>query len=279
MGHWATTSPREGAAGSPVSQETSLRPQSQKALVERGGNLPIKHKIALLGAITAALAAPAAALGAANHSVKVRVEGSSRTLLPTTLVHLHAGWITKGAVAKGACSSLSGAGALDAATHHHWSGSYSSSQADYFVTRILGETHGGKALFWDIFVNNVAATTGACAIKPHAGDQILFAAVASTDFGDYPLLISGAPRSARAGHPFKVKVLYVNALGKKVALSGARVTGTDFAAVSTGASGSATITPLKSGRLTLAAKHGATMRGGHSYGYVRSPSLMLHVSA
>ena len=72
----------------------------------------------------------------------------------------------------------------------------------------------------------------ACGLKPHAGDQILFAAVPSTDFGDYPIVITGAPRSARAGHPFKVKVDYVNALGKKVALSGARLTGTDFAAVS-----------------------------------------------
>ena len=246
--------------------------------MERGGNLPIKHKIALLGAITAAVAAPATALGAANHAVNVRVEGKTKTLLPATLVHLHAGSITKDAAPKGACSSLSGAGALDAATHHRWSGSYSSSQADYFVTKILGETHGGKRLFWDIFVNNVAATTGACGIQLHAGDQILFAAVPSTDFGDYPVVITGAPHSARAGHPFKVKVDYVNALGKKMALNGARVTGTDFAAVSTGASGTATITPLKSGKLTLGAQHSPTMKGGHSYGYVRSPSLSLHVA-
>jgi hypothetical protein len=247
--------------------------------VERGGNLPIKHKIALLGAITAAVAAPAAALGAANHTVSVRVEGRSKTLLPAKLVHLHAGWITKGGVPTGACSSLSGAGALDAAARHRWSGSYSTSQADYFITKILGETHGGKTMFWDIFVNNVAATTGACGIKTHAGGQILFAAVPSTDFGDYPIVITGAPHSAKSGHGFKVKVLYVNALGKKVALSGARLTGTDFAAVATNASGSATITPLKSGKLTLGAQHSATKRGGHSYGYVRSPSLSLHVSA
>src|SRR5207302_3519116 len=35
--HWVTRVSREGAAGRPVSQETSRRPQSRYALVERGG--------------------------------------------------------------------------------------------------------------------------------------------------------------------------------------------------------------------------------------------------
>jgi hypothetical protein len=241
--------------------------------------LPIKHRIALLGAITAAIAAPAAALGTANRTVSVRVEGKTKTLLPATLAHLHAGSITKAGAPKGACSSLSGAGALDSATHHRWNGSYSSKFQDYLVTSVLGEKHGGKTYFWDIFVNNLAATTGVCGLKPHAGDQILFAAVPSTDFGAFPLLVVGIPHSPRAGHAFTVKVEYVNALGKKLPLSGARLTGKDFAPVATGANGTATLTPTQSGTLTLQAAHRATTQGTHTYDYVRSPSVSLHVSA
>ena len=248
--------------------------------MERGGNLPIKHKIALLGAIMAAVAAPAAALGAAHNTVSVRVEGKAKTLVPATLVRERAGSITKGGAPTGACSSLSAAGALDQATHHHWSGTYYSSFSGYLVDSILGEKYSAKAkYYWEFFVDNVSASAGACTIKPHAGEQILFAAMPVADYGDYPLVITGAPHSAKSGHAFKVKVVYINALGKKVALSGARLTGTDFAAATTGANGTATITPLKSGKLTLRAEHSATKHAHHSYGYVRSPSLSLHVSA
>jgi hypothetical protein len=228
----------------------------------------------------AAVAAPAAAFGAANNTITVRVEGKTRTLVPATLVHVHSGSVTKGKAPKGACPALSAAGALDQATHHRWSGTYYSSFSGYLIEAILGEKYGASAkYYWEFFVDNVSASMGACITKPHPGEQIMFAAVPVADAGDYPLVITGVPRSVRAGHAFAVKVAYVDATGKKRALSGARVSGSDFAAATTTAAGTVTITPLKSGKLTLVAQHGAIKRAGHSYGYVRSPSVSLHVGA
>jgi hypothetical protein len=241
--------------------------------VERGGTLKLRHTIALLGAITAAAAAPAGA-------VTVRVEGKTKTLLKTTTVHLHSGWVTKGGAPTGACSAKSAAGALDVATHHRWSGTYYSSFSGYLVDSIFGEHYSASAkYYWAFFDNDVFASAGACAITPHAGDRILFAAVPLKDSADYVVLIKGAPRSARAGHAFKVSVLYVNAKGKKVPLAGARLAGTDFAATATKADGTATITPTKAGKLTLHATHKATQLGTHQYGYVRAASVTVHVTA
>ncbi len=239
--------------------------------------LKITHRIALLGAITAL--APATALAASAAAVTVRVEGKTKTLLPSTVVHLHSGWITKDGGKTGGCSARSAAGALDTASHHRWSGTYYSSPPGYLVNSIFGENYKTSTKeYWAFFVNNVFAMSGACAITPHGSDQIMFAAVSQKDYGDYALLITGAPRRAKAGHAFTVKVVYVSATGKKVALGGARLSGKDFAATSTGANGTATITPTKAGKLTLGATHVATKHKGHQYGFVRSAAVAVSVS-
>lgn len=227
-----------------------------------------------MGAITAAVAAPATA-----SALTVRVEGKTKTLLRATPVHLHSGWITHDGVKKGLCSARSAAGALDTATHHRWSGKFYASFSDYLVEGILGRKYGAKSTsFWGFFVNGVLAPSGVCTYKPHAGDQILFAAVSTTDTQDYTLVIARAPRTATAGHAFTVKVEYVTAKGKKVPLSGARVSGTDFAAVTTGATGTATVTPIHTGTLTLGASHARTKQGTNKYGYVRAAKVTVHVS-
>src|SRR5438270_13293243 len=74
-----------------------------------------------LAASGSKLAASGPKLAAAGPKVTVRVEGRTHNLLPTTTVQTQSGWITKGGVATGLCSAQSGAGALDAATHHNWS--------------------------------------------------------------------------------------------------------------------------------------------------------------
>ncbi len=84
----------------------------------------------------------------------------------------HAGWITAGHVARGKCSARSGQGALDVATHHRWAGSFSNSLGSYFITTILGEADNGPRYYWSIFINNRSASTGACEIKLHNGDQL-----------------------------------------------------------------------------------------------------------
>ena len=99
------------------------------------------RRFPLLGGATAvvALAAAVPAL-AGSPAVSVRVEGVNRTLLPATVVHGDAGSVTKGGTPAGTCPGSSGAGDLDAATHHNWAGTYSSGLG-IEIEAILGETH------------------------------------------------------------------------------------------------------------------------------------------
>jgi len=132
-----------------------------------------KTLIALIGAIVIAVAATGAALAAsAGPAVNVQIKTLTRTL-KNVVVHGETGWITKGGTPKGVCSGKSGAGALDAATHGKWGGTYFSSLKDIEVTSILG-VKPKKPYFWLIYVNGKMASTGVCGIKLHAGEKILF---------------------------------------------------------------------------------------------------------
>jgi hypothetical protein len=134
----------------------------------------LKTLVALAGAIVLALTASGAALAAGSGpSVSVQVKSTTKTLLVPTTVHGEKGWITKGGTPKGKCSSASGAGALDAATHGKWGGKYSASVGGTFVTSILGVKPRSKE-FWEIVVNGKPASVGICAIKLKAGEKLLF---------------------------------------------------------------------------------------------------------
>jgi hypothetical protein len=169
--------------------------------------------------VAASHAGAATASAASSSAITIRIEGATRTLLSTTTVHTQAGSITAGGAPAGACPETSAAGALQAATHGSWSGSWSTTYNDYLITTILGETESGSPTYWDILVNNVAATTGACEIQLHPGDQLLFAAVGTSDKG-YPLAIE-APSRVKKGHTFKAKVVYYDAKGQPTPLAGA----------------------------------------------------------
>jgi hypothetical protein len=218
-----------------------------------------RRPILALGGATLALvlASPGAALAV---TVAVRVEGKTHSLLAQTKVHTHNGWITKGGVPTGKCSAASGQGALDTATHHSWGGTFSSSLGSYFIKTILGETDNGPSIYWGIWVNNVSASTGACGIKLHKGDQLLFAAA---PYPAYPLGLI-APSSAHLGRSFAVKVVGFNASGKSKPLAGAHVNG----GVTNG-QGIVHIVPTKKGTLDL----GATDKG-----YIRD-EVLVHVSS
>jgi hypothetical protein len=216
-------------------------------------------------ALGAASTAPAAASGP---KVKVRIEGAKRTLLPSTTVHPPAaGWITKDGAPKGKCPADSAAGALNVATGGAWAGSWSSTYDEYLITKILGDTESGAKSYWEILVNNVAASTGACEIKPHAGERLLFAVMPLTGTG-YPLVIK-APKITTAGAPLKVTVDYVNGKGVAVPLAGATVIG-GGATATTNARGIAAMRPKHGGKLTLRA---------HKTGYVRAAARTVKVSA
>jgi hypothetical protein len=227
----------------------------------------MKHtKILALGgaALAASLAvAPGAAIASKPAApATIRIEGKTKTLLATTKAIGETGSITKGGAAKGACPGDTAQGALDVATHHRWSGKWFGSYNEYEIFTILGDTESGTKSFWEIFVNNVAATSGACEIKLHPGEQLLFATV-PVKGTDYPSGLT-APATAKVGHAFTAKVVGYNAKGKAAPLAGAVVDGKK-----TNAHGLVQIVPTKKGTLKLQ----ATRKG-----YIRSASVQVKVS-
>lgn len=224
-----------------------------------------------LGAISTALALGAASTtlaAASGPKVSIRIEGAKRTLLPSTTVRAPgSGWITKDGAPRGKCPADSAAGALNVAAHGDWSGSWSRKYDDYLITKILGDTESGKKAYWEILVNNVAASTGACEIKLHAGERLLFAAMPLSGTG-YPLVMK-APKTATKGAAMKVTVDYVNGKGKAQPLAGATVTG-GSATTTTNGKGIATLRPKHAGKLTLRA---------HKTGYIRAAARTVKVRA
>lgn len=223
---------------------------------------------AAVGAL--ALAMGWTALAAASRSkAMIRIEGAKRTLLASTSVRVPAsGWLTKYGAPKGQCPADSAAGALNIATHGHWRGSWSRKYHDYLITKILGDTESGARAYWEILINNVAASTGACAIKLHTGERLLFAAMALTGTG-YPLVIK-APGSASAGAPLRVAIDYINGHGVAVRLAGATVVTSGGATTKTNRKGIATLKPRHRGELRLRA---------HKTGYIRAAVRTVKVSS
>ena len=176
---------------------------------------------ALLASVTALTLAGAAIAGSHAQALTVRIEGKSTTLLAARTVALSGGQLTRGGHS---CPSDSGAGALNRATKGSWSGSWSTSYSDWEVTKILGETDSYDATksYWEVFVNDVPASSGICAIKLRAGERILFAAVGANETPGDPLGLK-LPSSAQAGKPFTAKVVYYNAKGRAYPLAGATV--------------------------------------------------------
>jgi len=202
-----------------------------------------------LGGIAAVLvlALSATALGAKS-PITVRVEGVKRTLLPATTAHAEAGSITKGGTPAGTCPGSSGAGYFDSATHHNWSGTYSSGLG-VEITKVLGETHtfSAKGFYWGIWVNNKFASVGLCDLKLKPGDQLLLAPAPGTGTA-YPIILT-APAHAKVGTPFAVKASYIKK-SSPVPLAHVKVT---HAGAATDTHGAATVTAGKAGKLTLVA--------------------------
>jgi hypothetical protein len=219
---------------------------NQKKFLAVGGT------VAALAA-AAAVAAPAGA-ATAGTSVSVRVEGVTRTLLAPKTVKTHAGWITKGGTPVGQCPATSGAGALDAATKGRWGGKFSSGLG-IEVLAILGEKHSlTSKYFWGIWINNRFAQSGACALKLHRGDQLLFGAIPVKAAADNALLLR-APSHVTVGHSFTVKVAYLPQKGLAKPVTGARVGG-----AVTNSQGIATLTTHHKGTLFLRASKQSYIR-------------------
>jgi len=233
--------------------------------------MSVRSTFALTGASLALAAAPiavAAAAGtassAAGTTVSVRVEGVRHALLTPTTVHTHSGSITKGAAPAGSCPATDAAGALDVATHHRWNGTYSSGLG-IEVTQILGETdkYSKHGHYWEIFVDNKAASAGICGLTLHAGEQILFAAVPATGTV-YPLTLSG-PSKVTAGKAFTLRVSAYNAKGVAKPVAGVHVSGASHASNA-------------HGLITVTESHRATARfTARGTGYIRSAPVAVKV--
>jgi hypothetical protein len=213
----------------------------------------------------------AVAAGSSSPTVTVRVEGVAKTLLKPTKVTAHPGSVTRFGAPKGDCSDQSAQGALDIATRHRWVGKWSTQFGpEYEITSILGETHTFSSKdFWEIFVNGVAAQTGACELKLHSGEQILFAAVPIKGATPRPLVIQDLPKHATVGHEFALRVFAYTNKGRTVRVAGAAVSGGGISAA-TNHFAVAMITPTKAGNLVLHATKS---------GYIRSAPVTVHVSS
>jgi hypothetical protein len=216
----------------------------------------LKHRqFAILGGVLAAsvLAITAPALGAGT-GITVRVEGAKRTLLPVTVARAESGSVTKAGAPSGSCPGSDAIGYFDSATHHKWSGSYSSGLG-VEITTVLGETHtfSAKGFYWGIWVNDKFASAGLCDLKLKPGDQLLVAPAPGSGTA-YPIVLT-APATAKVGQAFPVRTAYFKAAkGKAKALPGVKVT---HAGALTDKNGDATVTVTKTGKVTLV----ATLKG------------------
>lgn len=220
-------------------------------------------RFTVAGAVVAALAlaASAPALGA-HTGVTVRVEGVKHTLLAATVAHPESGAITKGGTPAGSCPGRSAAGYFDNATHHRWSGTYSSGLG-IEITNVLGERHvfSAKGYYWGIWVDNRFASAGLCDLKLKSGDQLLLAP-APGHGTTYPIVLS-APVHATSRKPFTVRTRYFkSAKGAARSLARVRVT---HARAKTDKHGTTTITPTRAGKLKLV----ATLKG-----YIRAEATV-----
>jgi hypothetical protein len=191
---------------------------------------------------------------AAATKVSVRVEGTSKTLLPArTVTAPSTGSITKGSTPSGECPATSAAGALTAATHGNWNGTYSSGLG-IEVTDILGTTAlYDQGSYWEFFVNDRSATEGVCDTTLKPGEQLLFAQVPAKGKAELPIVVS-APAKVTAGKPFDVKTFVYTGKGnasKPVTTAHFSSDGASVKATRTSARGSWRLSESKPGTETL----------------------------
>jgi hypothetical protein len=226
-------------------------------------------------AVAVACAGPAFA---AATDVSVRVEGTSRTLLSTrTVAAPTTGSITKGGTPSGECPATSAAGALTAATHGNWNGTYSSGLG-IEVTDILGTNavydHGS---YWEFFVNDRAASEGVCDTKLKAGEQLLFAQVPAKGKSELPIVVT-APETVHAGKPFDVKTFVYTGKGNATRAVKAHFSATHIAGSSHTASlGAGSSNARGVSRLTLAPGATTYSLTASAKGEIRSAAVTVKV--
>lgn len=221
-----------------------------------------KHTLIATGTVLAAGLATAPAIAAANGpTVSLRVEGLSSPVLAAKSVTVPAGGsITKGGVTPGLCPADSAQGALAVGTHGNWNGNWYASYKEYEVTGILGATPNAKKDYYEIFVNNVASSLGACKLKLKSGDKLLFAVVPDAGKPETPLAVS----TTVIGTKVTVKVVGYGATGKASPLPGATVK-----------LGRTTARTSATGTATLSASSRSTTLVATAPGYIRDETTVV----
>jgi hypothetical protein len=223
------------------------------AVFRRAATAAALTSLVALAAAASLLSAPASA--GTSAPISVRVEGTSATLLPATDVVLSAVRVTKNGVAADSCSGRSAAGALEAATHGHWTATWSASYKAYFVSGIEGLTFSKNGSdYWSFWVNDAPSTAGICSYDPKPGDRLLFfpdcfGKKCPTSAG---VLMVNAASVAVVGKPFTVSVIAYSDDAKALpaAAVGVTVSGGGVTA-KTGAGGTANLVFTHAGALTL----------------------------
>jgi hypothetical protein len=214
--------------------------------------------------VAAALVQSGALAAPPRQPATIRVEGAKRTLVLPKDVQPRSGSITKYGAPKGKCPRRSVQGALDVATHGHWKGTWYSQYNEYLVTSILGEKPAGHN-FWELFVNDQAASKGACDVQLRSGERILFA---DTDGKHYPARLK-APGCIAPRSKFKVKVAGYAASGKSTPLAGVKISSNRNQSATTNRNGVASLRAGSRGRLVLRAS---------PRGYIRTEAVIPVVS-
>jgi hypothetical protein len=209
------------------------------------------------GALACAFALSSANTSAAATSastITVRVEGTTKTLVPATAVTLGAANVVKDGKAADSCPGKSAAGALEVATHGDWGGTWSASYKAYFLTSIEGLTFASTgAEYWAFWVNDAPSAAGVCGYNPKPGDSLLFFPDCYGKKCPKSAGVLGvkAPAVATVGRPYTVSVTaYSDAKGTPSKASGAAVSA-GGASAKTAASGTAKLSFAHAGHFTL----------------------------
>jgi hypothetical protein len=223
--------------------------------------IPFRLAAACALALTFALcvAAPAFARGVPVHlrvvgnTGKVLADESLRTGTESIKTSRKANCFGAGTGGSGKAVTIKGATALGALIEaSKFTSTLPVSISDHFDFGLALCGVGGKSatdtLSWYLKVNHKNPNIGGEDVRLHAGDEVLWA----LEPFPYPdELALSAPRHARAGQAFGVRVFSYDDKGKRKPAAGVTVTG---ASGPTGADGRATVTLKRPARLT--ARHG-----------------------
>jgi hypothetical protein len=220
---------------------------------------------------SAALAAPGAgkAKGNGGTLVSVRVEGSTKTLLPETAVLVKAASIDKDGKSADVCEGVTAAAALQDATKGNWTAGTFSTGLGYPVAGIFGESYPfTSSYYWSFWIDDKPATTGICGATLYAKAKLLFfpqcsqesASACPQGLFDPAVLELKASLHVRVGHSLNLSVFSLaNFTGKSTPASGAKVSGGGQSAT-TSAAGKAKLKFAKPGTYKVIATAAESVR-------------------